>query len=115
MSRNDQRKQRHRRVRARIYGTAERPRVSVYRSLTSISVQVIDDTTGRTLCAASLRDVDKKERANTVDGAAALGRVVAARCIAEGITTVVFDRGGYKYHGKIKALADALRDGGIVM
>ncbi len=115
ISRNQKRRRRHARVRARISGTPTRPRISVYRSLTDIKVQVIDDTTGRTLCAASLADVPAKERANTVAGAAALGGIVAAKCIAAKITQAVFDRGGYKYHGKIKALADGIREGGIVM
>ncbi len=114
-SRNDQRKKRSRRIRAKVSGTAVRPRVSVFRSLANISVQVIDDMTGNTICAASLKDLPKKDQKNTVEGAAAVGAILAKKCKAAKIDTVVFDRGGYNYHGKIKALAESLREGGMNM
>ncbi len=114
-SRNEQRKQRCRRIRAKVRGTQERPRVRVFRSLTNISAQVIDDTTGTTLCAASLHDLAQKDRSNTVEGAAAVGAALAQKCTKHGITAVVFDRGGYKYHGKVKALAESLRAHGLTM
>ncbi len=115
LSRNDQRKQRTRRIRARVSGTAQRPRVSVFRSLMNFSAQVIDDTTGTTLCSASLKDLPAKERANTVDGARAVGVVLAKKCMGKKITALVFDRGGYQYHGKVKAFAEGLRENGIDM
>ncbi len=115
LSRNDQRKQRTRRIRAKVAGTAQRPRVSVFRSLTNFSAQIIDDTTGTTLCSASLRDLSAKERANTVDGVRAVGAVLAKKCAAKKIAVLVFDRGGYRYHGKVKAFAESLRENGIDM
>ncbi len=114
-SRNEQRKMRCRRIRAKVRGTVIRPRVSIFRSLTNIYAQVIDDDAGKTLCSASLYDLAKNERKNTVDGAHAVGNVLAKKCDALKIKTLVFDRGGYKYHGKVKALAEGLRTGGIKM
>lgn len=114
-SRNERRKHRTRRIRAKINGTAVRPRISVFRSLTNISAQMIDDVTGQTLCTASLSDLAKKDQKNTSEGAAAVGKVLAKKCVAKKIQKAVFDRGGYHYHGKIKALADGVRDGGITM
>jgi large subunit ribosomal protein L18 len=107
-----QRLRRHRRVRAKISGTAERPRLSVYRSNRSIVAQVIDDTSGRTLAAASSYDKDVAGTARA-DTPAAVGRLVAERAKAAGVSAVVFDRGGYLYHGRVKALADAARDTGL--
>lgn len=110
------RKKRHRRVRARITGTSERPRLNVFRSLTHIYAQVIDDSVGHTLAAAStldaeiasqVKDKGKKEQAEVV------GQVVAERAKKAGIEVVIFDRGGYRYHGRIKALADGAREGGL--
>jgi large subunit ribosomal protein L18 len=107
-----QRLRRHRRVRAKVSGTADRPRLSVYRSNRGIAAQVIDDVAGRTLASASSLD---KDVAGTKRGEApaAVGKLVAERAKAAGVTGVVFDRGGYLYHGRVKALADAAREGGL--
>jgi large subunit ribosomal protein L18 len=111
------RKRRHQRVRMKISGTAERPRLNVFRSLEHIYAQVIDDTQGHTLAAASTVD---KELAGLIAGktkkdqAAVVGKMVAERAKAAGVTQVVFDRGGYIYHGRVKALADAARESGLV-
>jgi large subunit ribosomal protein L18 len=103
---------RHRRVRRRVTGTAERPRLAVYRSNRGIAAQLIDDVAGRTLAAASHQDksLAKSSRADTP---AAVGKLVAERGKAAGIGSVVFDRGGYLYHGRVKALADAAREHGL--
>ena len=114
LSHNAIRRHRAKRVRAKISGTSDRPRVSVFRSLRDISVQVIDDTTGHTLCAVSLKTVAKKDQKNTLEGASAVGAMVAKKCQAQNIKTVVFDRSGYKYHGKVSAIAEAIRQGGII-
>jgi large subunit ribosomal protein L18 len=101
---------RHSRVRVRVAGTPERPRLAVFRSLAHIYAQVIDDRSGRTVAAASDLDVGsgkKSEKAKQV------GQAIAARAKAKGIGQVVFDRGGYRYHGRIKALADAARESGL--
>ncbi len=104
------RQARKRRIRARIRGTAARPRLSVYRSLTSLSAQLIDDDAGTTLLAAHSREAKAKL---TVAGAKKLGTLVAKKAKEAKITVVVFDRNAYKYHGRIKALADAARAGGL--
>jgi len=107
---------RHHRVRNKISGTAERPRLSVFRSLSHIYAQVIDDTTGRTLVSASTLDAEVKGQ---LDGkpktaeAEIVGRVLGARAKEKGIDTVVFDRGGYLYHGRVKALAEGARASGL--
>jgi large subunit ribosomal protein L18 len=103
---------RHRRVRSKVVGTAERPRLAVYRSNRGIAAQVIDDAAGRTLAAASSQDksLAKTERA---ESPAAVGKLVAERAKDAGVATVVFDRGGYLYHGRVKALADAAREHGL--
>ena len=106
------RQKRHNRVRARVTGTPERPRLNVFRSLNHIYAQVIDDTQGHTLAAASTQDNGVTE-APKMEQAKAVGQLVAERARAAGITKVVFDRGGYLYHGRIKALADGARDGGL--
>lgn len=113
-SRNDKRLHRARRVRAKVIGTVERPRVCVFRSLRDISVQLIDDSTGVTICVASLTDA-KKGAKNTIEGAYAVGEAFAKKCQASGVQTVVFDRAGYRYHGKVKSVADGIRNGGIIM
>ena len=96
-------------------GVAERPRLSVYRSANNIYAQVIDDSAGNTLVSASTLDADVKGSLNgKIDGAQAVGTAVAKRAMSVGITTVVFDRGGYRYHGRVKALADAAREEGLV-
>ena len=108
------RERRHRRVRARVIGTAERPRLNVFRSLSHIYAQVIDDSQGHTLAAAGSLESDLKSQEGTkTDQAKAVGRLVAERARAAGVTQVVFDRGGWKYHGRIKALADAAREAGL--
>lgn len=110
------RKVRHIRLRKKITGTPERPRLAVFRSLRHIYAQVIDDTTGRTLAAASSADAIKEAGGPIVpkiDVSTAVGKLVAERAMAEGITTVVFDRGGCKFHGRVKALAEATREAGL--
>ncbi|UPA22796.1 50S ribosomal protein L18 [Candidatus Peribacteria bacterium] len=101
---------RKRRIRAKISGTAARPRLTVYRSLTSLSAQLIDDEAGRTLCSASTKEA--KATLN-IDGAKKVGELIAKKAKDAGITTVLFDRNAYKYHGRIKALADSAREGGL--
>jgi large subunit ribosomal protein L18 len=105
----------HDRIRKKMLGTSERPRLNVYRSLTHIYVQVIDDLKGQTLVSASSAEGKKGERRSggNVAAAKAIGKAIAERAKAKGITKVVFDRGGYLYHGRIKALADAAREGGL--
>ena len=110
------REKKHRRMRNHISGTAERPRLAVFRSNNHMYAQIIDDTVGNTLVAASTLDKDVKaelEKTNNVDAAAYLGTVVAKKALDKGIQTVVFDRGGFKYEGKVKALADAAREAGL--
>jgi large subunit ribosomal protein L18 len=106
----------HRRIRKKISGTPERPRLAVFRSQAHIYAQVIDDGTGRTVCSASSLDEtlkkDKKRGAN-VAAAKAVGSLIATRAKEKGVEAVVFDRGGFQYHGRIKALADAAREGGL--
>ena len=106
----------HRRLRNRFAGTAERPRLAVFRSNNHMYAQIIDDTVGTTLVSASTVQKDVKaelEKTNNVDAAAYLGTVIAKKAIEKGINTVVFDRGGFIYQGKIKALADAAREAGL--
>jgi large subunit ribosomal protein L18 len=105
------RARRHRRVRVRVDGTAKRPRLSVYRSLHHVYAQLIDDGAGRTLAAAST--VDLKTGRNDLAAAQAVGRAIAGRAKEAGVKAVVFDRGGFLYHGRIKALADAAREAGL--
>ncbi|MCI5740376.1 MAG: 50S ribosomal protein L18 [Lachnospiraceae bacterium] len=110
------REKKHRRMRNHISGTAERPRLAVFRSNNHMYAQIIDDTVGNTLVAASTLDKDVKaelEKTNNVDAAAYLGTVVAKKALDKGIQTVVFDRGGFIYEGKVKALADAAREAGL--
>ncbi len=104
--------ERKRRVRAKITGTATRPRLSVFRSLRNISVQAIDDLSGTTLAQANMLELTKKT-SHTVVGAALVGKTIAERLAKIGITEAVFDRSGYKYHGKVKALAEAARGDGL--
>lgn len=111
-----QRDRRHTRVRARIEGTAARPRLNVYRSLANIYAQVIDDEAGHTLVSASTIDADVQTQANgknKKDAAKIVGKIVAERAKAAGITQVVFDRGGYRYHGRDAALAEGAREAGL--
>jgi large subunit ribosomal protein L18 len=105
---------RKRRIRARVEGSAEKPRLSVFRSNRHLYVQLIDDTKGQTLVAASTNEEELREKVGgTVDGAKTLGGLVAKRALAKNITSIVFDRSGYLYHGRIKALADSAREGGL--
>ena len=106
------REKRHRRVRARAIGTPERPRLNVFRSLNHIYAQVIDDSKGHTLAAASTLDKDVAG-GSKLEEAQAVGKLVAERARAAGVIKVVFDRGGYLYHGRVKALADSAREGGL--
>ena len=106
----------HRKIRNRFSGTAERPRLAVFRSNNHMYAQIIDDTVGNTLVSASTLQKEVKaelEKTNNVDAAAYLGTVIAKRALEKGITTVVFDRGGFIYQGKVKALADAAREAGL--
>ena len=112
-SRAESREIRHTRVRNKISGTAERPRLAVYRSNTGIYAQVIDDTKGNTLASASTLDKEVKTKASNIEAAKEVGTLIAKRATKAGIKTVVFDRGGYIYHGKIKALAEAAREAGL--
>ncbi len=112
-SSNAARIKRHQRVRKNISGTAERPRLSVYRSLNHIYAQIIDDTKGTTLVSASSLDKDFEGYGGNVDGAKAVGNLVAKKALEKGIKAVVFDRGGYIYHGRVAALADGAREGGL--
>jgi large subunit ribosomal protein L18 len=102
---------RHRRVRVNVTGTPQRPRLAVFRSLNHVYAQLIDDSANRTLAAAST--VGLKAKGNGVDEAVQVGKAIAAKAKAAGVNTVVFDRGGFLYHGRIKALADAAREAGL--
>jgi large subunit ribosomal protein L18 len=116
LSRNAHRQRVHLRVRTRVAGSPERPRLCVYRSLNHIYAQVIDDGTGRTLAAASSLDKEMRKQlkgGGNVAAARVVGKEIAERARAAGIERVVFDRGGYMYHGRIKALADAAREAGL--
>ncbi|MFG6393427.1 MAG: 50S ribosomal protein L18 [Lachnospiraceae bacterium] len=115
-SRSEVRKKKHLKVRKRISGTPERPRMAVFRSNNHMYVQVIDDVAGHTLVSASTLQGEVKEgleKTNNIDAAAKLGGVIAKKALDKGIKTVVFDRGGYIYHGKVKALAEAAREAGL--
>jgi large subunit ribosomal protein L18 len=106
----------HRRIRKKISGTPERPRLAVFRSQAHIYAQVIDDGTGRTVCSASSLDetlTGGSKRGANVAAAKAVGSLIATRAKEKGVDAVVFDRGGFQYHGRIKALADAAREGGL--
>lgn len=109
------RKKRHQRVRNKIYGTAQRPRLNVYRSVNNIYAQLIDDDMGQTLVAASSLSPELKGKAQggNIEGAGAVGKLIAAKALDRGIEQVVFDRAGYIYHGRVKALAEAAREGGL--
>ncbi len=113
-TKQEQRLRRHRRVRKKVLGTPERPRLAVFRSNKHIYAQVIDDLSGRTLASASTMEADRRVGATaTVDAAKHVGEALAERVKAAGITTVVFDRGGFKYHGRVAAVADGARAGGL--
>ena len=112
-TRTDARRRRHLRVRKRVQGSEARPRLAVYRSNRYIYAQVIDDDSGRTVAAASSQEKSMRKKSLSADTAAEVGKLVAARANEAGIATVVFDRGGYPFHGRVKALADAAREGGL--
>ena len=115
-ARNEIREKKHRRLRNRFSGTAERPRLAVFRSNNHMYAQIIDDTVGKTLVAASTLEKEAKaelENTDTVDAAAYVGTVIAKRALEKGITEVVFDRGGFIYQGKVAALAEAAREAGL--
>ena len=111
-SRDALRRKRHERLRLKITGSTERPRLSVFRSAKFIYAQVIDDTTGRTLAAASSRESDLAA-ATKFDTARSVGRALAERAKAAGVSSVVFDRGGYQFHGRVRSLAEGAREGGL--
>ena len=110
---NAQRLKRHKRVRGKISGTPERPRLNVFRSETNIYAQIIDDVAGVTLVSASSLEKGFECEGTKSDAAKKVGQLVAERALAKGIDTVVFDRGGYVYHGRVAALADGAREGGL--
>ena len=110
---NKARQKRHLRVRNHISGTAERPRLNVFRSLSNIYAQVIDDVNGVTLVSASTKDKDFQNYGGNVEAAKAIGEAIAKRSLEKGITEVVFARGGYVYHGRVAALAEAAREAGL--
>jgi large subunit ribosomal protein L18 len=114
VSRNELRQRIHLRIRKGLRGGSERPRLNIYRSLQHIYAQIIDDHAGRTLCSASSAEKDSAIKSGgNVAGAKEVGKLIAARAKEAGITKVVFDRGGYLYHGRVKALAEAAREGGL--
>jgi large subunit ribosomal protein L18 len=113
-SKREARIRRHRRVRKKIRGTPERPRLSVFRSARHLYAQVIDDVHGRTLATASTIEAELRSgQTGTVDAAKAVGKLVGERAKAAGISTVVFDRGGFKFHGRVAGLADGAREAGL--
>ncbi|MEA3407017.1 MAG: 50S ribosomal protein L18 [Chloroflexota bacterium] len=110
------RKRRHRRVRSQVVGTTERPRLNVFRSLRHIYAQIIDDSIGHTLVSSSTVDKEIRDECaelSKTEAARMVGETLAERALDRGITTVVFDRGGYRYHGRVRALAEAAREGGL--
>ncbi|GAB6085482.1 50S ribosomal protein L18 [Alkaliphilus crotonatoxidans] len=116
VSKNLTRKKRHTRVRGKVFGTPQRPRLNVYRSLTNIYAQIIDDVDGKTLVAASSLDNEIKGKVNSTgnqEAAKLVGQLVAKKALDKGIETVTFDRGGYIYHGRVKALAEGARETGL--
>lgn len=115
-TREERRQRRHLRVRKRVFGTAERPRLNVYRSERHIYAQIIRDDLGHTLVAASTLDPELRARLDKtadVNAAREVGKLIAQRALARGITRVAFDRGGYAYHGRVRALAEGAREGGL--
>lgn len=110
-SKNQARIQRKKRIRFKISGSEKRPRLAVFRSLKNISVQAVDDIRGRTLLSVGTKEAKLKD---TVEGAKKLGKILAEKCLKTNIKEVVFDRSGYKFHGKVKALAEGAREGGLI-
>ena len=117
LNRIERRRRIHYRIRKHVSGTAEKPRMNVFRSNKQIYVQVIDDEQGKTLCAAASNDKELATQCkgkNGIEAAAIVGKAIAERAQAKGITTIAFDRGGYLFHGRVKSLADAAREGGLI-
>jgi large subunit ribosomal protein L18 len=115
-TREERRQRRHRRVRAKVHGTAERPRLVIHRSINHVEGQVIDDVAGRTLTGLSTLDAglrDKRGEQNKTEASRAAGKALAEKAREMGVTKVVFDRGGYVYHGRVKAFAEGAREGGL--
>ncbi len=112
-TRSDMRKRRHRRVRVKISGTADRPRLNVFRSINQIYAQLIDDSQGHSIASASSLDPELKVDVSRVDKARLVGELLGKRAKKSGVKQVVFDRGGYRYHGRVKALAEAARKAGL--
>jgi len=113
LSTREARERRHRRIRGKVSGTAERPRLAVFRSNKGIFAQLIDDSSGRTIAGASWLGLPKSFKGDKSEQAAAVGKALAATAQKAGIESVVFDRGGYLYHGRVKALAEGAREGGL--
>ena len=113
INRKEERTRRHARVRTKVSGTAERPRLCVYRSNTNLYAQIINDVTGKTLVSASTLDKEVKTKKSNVKAAKEVGALIAKKATAKKIKTVVFDRSGYIYHGVVKELAEAAREGGL--
>jgi len=112
-SKNSARLRRHKRVRGKISGVADRPRLNVFRSANNIYAQIIDDKAGVTLCSASTVEKEFTGKGGNKEAAREIGKIIAKRAQEKGITTVVFDRGGYIFHGRVKELADGAREGGL--
>ncbi len=112
---NEARLRRHRRVRGKISGSAERPRLAVFRSAKHIYAQIIDDVAGVTLAAASSKDKGFSANGGNIAGAAEVGKAIAKKALDKGISTVTYDRGGFVYHGRVKALAEGAREGGLTL
>jgi large subunit ribosomal protein L18 len=115
-TREQRRERRHRRVRAKVHGTAERPRLVVHRSINHVEGQVVDDVSGRTLVGLSTLDAalrEKRDEMNKTEASRAAGKALAEKAREMGVTKVVFDRGGYVYHGRVKAFAEGAREGGL--
>lgn len=110
-SKNQARIQRKKRIRSKVSGSADQPRVSIFKSLKNVQVQVVDDVCGETLVSAGVRESKLK---NDMEGSKKLGKILAEKCLKAKIKEVVFDRSGYKFHGKIKALAEGAREGGLI-
>jgi large subunit ribosomal protein L18 len=115
LSKTERRKRIKLRIRKKVLGTSERPRVTIFRSNKQIYAQVIDDEKGKTLLSASSREkvIASADNGNKTEQAARVGKLLASKCKEAGIKTIVFDRGGYKYHGRVKSLAEAAREGGL--
>jgi large subunit ribosomal protein L18 len=113
LSRDALRRKRHERIRLRIAGSTERPRLSIFRSAKFIYAQVIDDSSGRTLAAASSREASLAGGSGKVESARSVGRALAERAKAAGVSAVVLDRGGYRYHGRVRSLTEGAREGGL--